>query len=157
VPLVDLLSTPWTRPPYLAPVFAAMVLLFVAGMRRLERSAAGLLFVRVTLVSVVAAFLFSAPLLARQWRIKEAQKRADIERQLGAIDGKHIILVRYGPRHLSRYEFVHNAADLDDAKVIWARSIDAARDARLLEHYAHRSPWLLIFDDPDFAFGPMRR
>jgi hypothetical protein len=56
---------------------------------------------------------------------------------------KHLLLVRYGQRHDFFEEWVHNGADLQNAPVLWARSIGTAEDARLMEYYPDRQVWLV--------------
>jgi hypothetical protein len=64
-------------------------------------------------------------------------------KQLG---GRHLVIVRYAPDHVPHQDWVYNGADLEGAPVVWAREMDPARTARLLQHYAGRRVWLL---EPD--------
>ena len=54
--------------------------------------------------------------------------------------------MHYGETHHVDEEWVHNAADIDSSKVVWARDADAADNARLLRYFSNRRAWLL---DPD--------
>jgi hypothetical protein len=40
--------------------------------------------------------------------------------------GRHLVIVRYGPRHSEHDEWVYNEAEIDGARVLWARDMDAA-------------------------------
>ena len=56
------------------------------------------------------------------------------------------MLVRYGERHNPHLEWVQNEADLEEARVVWAREMDRARTAALLREFPERRPWLLHAD-----------
>ena len=55
------------------------------------------------------------------------QPRAMMERQLEQTPGNHLVIVHYTPSHPVYREWVYNRADIEHAKVIWAR--DLGRDA----------------------------
>jgi len=76
--------------------------------------------------------------------LDRAHLLADLERT----PGQHLVVVRYGQTHdpLTQLEWVYNAADLDGAKVVWAREMRPDKTAQLLEHYRDRHVWLL---EPD--------
>ena len=80
-----------------------------------------------------------------QW----AHRRADLERELRANGGKDLVVVRYGPSHEFHYEWVHNAADIDRADVVWAHDLGAAKNAELLDYFRDRRAWLLEVNGPD--------
>jgi hypothetical protein len=75
-------------------------------------------------------------------------KRARILRQLKETEGKHLVVVRYGPEHSSAQNWVYNEADIDAAKVVWAREMDAVENRRLFDYFKGRHVWLL---QPDGA------
>lgn len=70
-------------------------------------------------------------------------ERASIMNRLEAIPGKHLVLVSYGPKHEIYQELVYNEADIDQARIVWARSLSPESDQALLEHYANRRVWML--------------
>src|ERR1700678_2264909 len=75
----------------------------------------------------------------------DPQGRIAIRRQLEAAPGRQLVFVRYGPQHQFQ-EWVHNAADIDQARVVWARDLGPEENQRLLRYYSNRSAWLL---EPD--------
>jgi hypothetical protein len=52
-------------------------------------------------------------------------ERARIESEMEQLPGQQLILVRYSALHNPLDEWVYNAADIDDSKVVWAREMDA--------------------------------
>jgi hypothetical protein len=75
-----------------------------------------------------------------------AAKHAVIEEKLEKQPGEHLVLVSYGPHHEIYEELVYNHADIDGSKVVWARSLGAAKDAELIRHYPNRDVWLVEED-----------
>jgi hypothetical protein len=74
------------------------------------------------------------------------EARADIEQWLEGRPGKQLVIVHYSPYHSPNQEWVYNRADIDNSKVVWAREMDAASDARLREYFHDRETWLLDAD-----------
>jgi len=62
--------------------------------------------------------------------------------QIASEPGKQLVLVKYGPKHDLFEELVYNPADIDSARVVWARSLGAQLDRALLEYYRGRKIWL---------------
>ena len=81
-------------------------------------------------------------------------ERVRIARQLEAMPGQHLVLVRYGPQHDPRREWVYNAADIDASRVVWAREMDADHNRTLLAYFPSRRVWLLEPDDPNPQVRP---
>ncbi len=61
--------------------------------------------------------------------------------------GKHLIIVRYDEEHDAHKEWVYNRADIDGAKVVWAREMDPAENQKLIDYFKHRTTWLLEPDE----------
>jgi hypothetical protein len=83
------------------------------------------------------------------WGSDRARILAELEQ-----DGKrHLVLVRYGsldvPYERGYREWVYNEADIDGAKVVWAREMDTAQNRKLLEYFNDRSVWLVEVDQYD--------
>jgi len=79
-----------------------------------------------------------------------ARVLADLER----LPGKQLVIVRYSSDHNPVWEWVYNAADIDSAKVIWARDMDNAANSELIRHYADRKVWLVQPDSQPVAVMP---
>ena len=77
----------------------------------------------------------------------QARARAVLLERLDHEPGRHLVIVRYGPDHSVHAEWVYNSADIDNAKVIWAREMKD--NSRLLEYFEDRHIWLVEADaDP---------
>jgi hypothetical protein len=76
----------------------------------------------------------------------DPEGRISIGRQLAQASGKHLVFVRYYRQH-SFQEWVYNAADIDGARVVWARDLGPVENEKLREYYHDRTAWLL---EPDF-------
>jgi len=72
----------------------------------------------------------------------DPEGRIAIRNQLARTPGKHLVFVRYGPRHAFQ-EWVYNAADIDASRVIWARDLGSAENQKLVAYYPGRTIWLL--------------
>jgi hypothetical protein len=73
-------------------------------------------------------------------------RRAEVETRLEQLQGPQLAIVRYAPDHCALYEWVYNRADIDAAKVIWAREENPEADRALLRYYNNRTVWLV---EPD--------
>jgi hypothetical protein len=73
-------------------------------------------------------------------------ERAAIEARLSALPAPQLVLVRYGANHDPLLDWVYNGADVDHAKVIWARDMGAGQNEEVLLYYGERRVWLLEAD-----------
>jgi len=149
------LAVVWFQPNYAAPLAATVYVLLVQAMRHLRRvrllgQPIGMFLTRlVVLLSVIWVFAQSAHTFlnpARDWSVERAQITARLQAQ----PGRHLIIVRYTPTHNPHHEWVYNAADIDNAKVVWAREIPGKDIQPLLDYFKGRQVWLLETD----AFQP---
>ena len=80
--------------------------------------------------------------------------RKPIEKQLDAIPGEHLVLVRYSKDHNSGEEYVYNEADVDHAKIVWAREIPGVDLKPLLNYFHNRDVWIFEPDEDDSTVRP---
>jgi hypothetical protein len=149
---------------YHAPLTAVMVLLLVQAMRfwRLVEwrgrpvgiaiSRTIPLFCAGMLVVRLGAAVLHVPMpehgLAPWFTVTPGNlDRAAIERRLEGQPGPQLVLVRYDDTHHVDEEWVHNAADIDGSKVVWARDAGPEDNARLLRHFSLRRAWLVEADE----------
>lgn len=137
---------------YIAPGLCLFVLLLLQSARTLncwQRHSllSGRKLLRIIWATHIGLCLAQWPsfLEVPEW----ARERDRIERQLNGQPGRDLILVKYdnGHAHDPHAEWVYNDARIDDAEIIWARSMSAAEDARLLDYYRDRTHWLLHPDE----------
>lgn len=70
-------------------------------------------------------------------------ERRDVAKTLESLPGKQLAIVRYTADHNPQDEWVYNAADIENAKVIWARDMNAADNEDLINYYKDRKVWLI--------------
>src|SRR5713226_561515 len=119
----------WFQPHYAAPLTGTVFALLVQGIRHLRRWewSGRPLGIALTRVVVVFAIILS-PFHPHAAALGHGEPtgidyRARIEAQLEGTPGNHLVIVRYSPRHDTFAEWVYNRADVDNAKVVWAREI----------------------------------
>ena len=73
---------------------------------------------------------------------------------LEATADRHLILVRYGHGHSPQEEWVYNRADIDNARVVWARTMNPDEDRKLLDFFKDRRAWLLTVEPAGLNLSP---
>jgi hypothetical protein len=172
VSLIALAADAWFYAHYLAPIACLLFAIVVQGIRHLRvwRRQKGLFLARAIpaiCVAMIAVRLLAQPLGLQfppawpmTWYHTAAGNvaRARVLARLNAMDGKQLAIVRYGPdHHAAMNEWVYNHADIDGAKVIWARDMDAADNRELLQYFHDRSAWLVEADEKPPKITPVIR
>ncbi len=148
---------------YAAPITAVILAVILQGMRHLrawrwEGKPIGLFLARsITLICVLMVPLQvrMLPALARSgiWRPMGVE-RAEILAELDSLPGGHLVFVRYGPEHDPLAEWVYNEADIDHAKVVWARDMGPAENGELIKYFKERRLWLVKPDEKPPRLSP---
>jgi hypothetical protein len=152
--------TTWTAPHYVAPLLAPLLFLCVQGLRVwVVARPLGLWMARVVLLGSAVVLAGDAVLHGGR-RAADPQAgfryvRAGVAEQVSAVEGRHLIFVRYGPEHCPSAEWVANRADIPGARVVWARSLGprgegeelSRRDRELIARLPGRTVWVLDADD----------
>jgi hypothetical protein len=81
--------------------------------------------------------------------------RAKIQHYLDEQPGLQLVLVRYKESHHTDEEWVHNAADIDASKVVWARDGDPDQNVELLKYFGRRQAWLVEADEKPPRLTPL--
>jgi len=74
--------------------------------------------------------------------------RAKALAHLEALPGDQLVIVRYNQYHSSNNEWVYNRADIDTAKIVWARDMGDSGNAELIRYFPQRRAWIA---EPDLA------
>lgn len=154
----------YVTPHYIAPFAASFYALGLQGMRHLRQcnltdSPIGVSFVRLLIVVciVMTGVRISSTTLGlhiQQWPQTSWQftwygpgrfgnEREATRQELEQLPGKQLAIVRYAPDHYPTDEWVYNAADIENSKIIWAREMDMPNNRALLQYYHDRTAWLV--------------
>jgi hypothetical protein len=148
---LPLLAWVWLWPQYLAPCTCLILLLLTAGFERVYRWRVGRRAVGRWLVTgavlsqaVIALLVVVRPAFGSVsgWNTERGRILAELQ----AMPGKHLVLVAYHSKHHLHHEWVYNAADIDGAKVVWARMMDGPSNQALLDYFRDRHVWYLEAD-----------
>ena len=124
-------------PHYHAPYAAIVLWLVIEGLRRLSTRHA------VIAVSLLVSACISG-LMTRGFI--EHINREEVEIPLQRESGRHLVLVHYDEHHSFHNEWVYNRADIDSARIVWARQIDPVSDAELVQYFKDRTVWRVEVD-----------
>jgi hypothetical protein len=155
--------TTWSLPHYIAPATGLIFVLVLQAMRQLRLwrwrgKPTGQFIVRAIpalhavflLVLLMRWTLGPGPGPTERMRTNEqtawSLQRAHMLAQLQQDGQRHVVIVRHGPAYPPDRQWVYNEADIDGAKVVWAREMDAAQNRRLLQYFRDRRAWLLELD-----------
>jgi hypothetical protein len=146
---------------YLAAVTCLFVLMSVIGLERLSRISP--VAARLIVFLSIAYFgfwytlhLFDSSRLSLAFRPYETwdglnhrnpERRIVVASQIAAMPGKLLVFVRYAPQHIFQEEWVWNDADIDAARVVWARDLGPSENEKLRAYYPDRTALLL---EPDY-------
>jgi hypothetical protein len=130
---------PFFEVHYLGALTCLFVLVSVTGLRQIRYDAAQLI---VFLCFAHFCFWYGRSFFDQP----ASDKRTTVNRELAQLPGKQLVFVRYWPQHIFQNEWIYNAADIDHARVVWARDLGSAEDQKLLHYYPDRTVWLL---EPD--------
>lgn len=154
---------------YLAAVTCLFVLMSVAGLERLSRispdAARLILFLSIAYFGFwYTLHLFDSSRLSLAFRPYETwdglnhgnpERRIMVAHQLAELvthvstmpPGKLLVFVRYSPQHIFQDEWVWNDADIDAARIVWARDLGPSENEKLRAYYPDRTALLL---EPDY-------
>jgi hypothetical protein len=89
------------------------------------------------------------------WPCEGDPSRAAVISKLEHTPGKHLVMVRYEKdNHNIHDEWVYNGAEIDNAKVLWARELDAEQNAKLFAYFKDRKIWLVTPDTDNTYLQP---
>jgi hypothetical protein len=140
---------------YVAAITGLLMAVVVQGLRHLRQwrwqgHLSGMFLARAVIVICVLLMPLRGWQLAAESKASlqdMAHQRARVLRELSAISGFHLLLVRYKPGHDTRAEWVYNDADIDNTKVVWARDMGSEENEQLMRYFSNRTVWWLEADE----------
>lgn len=94
----------------------------------------------------------------RIWEMLYQPKRLrdDVTAQLERIPGKHLLFIKYGQDHEFWKEWVFNLADIENQRVVYARSLDPSSDAALADYLSDFDVWYVEPDATPYTLARIR-
>jgi hypothetical protein len=155
--LLGLSVETWALPHYSAPATCLVFLFVVQSMRHLRvwrwRGArTGVALVRSVPMILLAMIVFRPSAALLHLPVEPPWPRGNLHRarvlnHLEHTPALHVVIVRYGPQHVVDDDWVYNRADIDRAKVVWARDMGQAGNEELMHYFSNRQIWLLQPDE----------
>jgi hypothetical protein len=144
----------WSMPHYAAAMTCVIFLLLVQATRHLRTIRLGGHPLGIALSwAVILLLAIDVGLSVKRHVCDHLQmtcagdpSRAAIAKKLAQTPGRHLIIVRYEKRHNVHEEWVYNGAEIDTAKVLWARELNPGQNAKLFAYFKDRQIWLV---EPD--------
>jgi hypothetical protein len=154
-------------PHYEAAATGCFLVIIVACFRRLCARAYGMSYALLAPVIILAIALvrvgleklhlpFTQPVNYQSWCCVEPQNeaKAQITATLDGAPGRHLVLVKPKTNPDNFFQWIYNDADIDAAKIVWARDMGESGNESLLEHFHDRVLWEL---DPNVNPPRLRR
>lgn len=162
----------WLQSHYAAMLISVFYALPLLGMRKLRtwpsrHEPKGLLLIWaipvIAVTALTARVAWNGSLLSQfppywdSWVGGVFTKKAVVD-GLRGMGGEHLVVVHYQLAHNPHAEWVYNDGDIEHERIIWAREMNPASDAALIEHYGRgRSVWLLYADETPPRLEPYSR
>lgn len=147
----------YSLPHYWAPIIALSCFFILQGIRLWrvrDRRVGQFMVFALPILAIVVSVVSNYFLVARSHEFSPARQRARLLTQMQSDQERHLILVKYGPNHSYHAEWVHNEADIDGSKVVWARDMSERENCKLAEYYRERLVWSLEIDDDEAPIQP---
>jgi hypothetical protein len=147
---VGLLTATYSELHYGAPIIALNYYFIVQGLRLWSKRDRQL---KPFIVPVLLCLAVVLLIITSKRRIEGANnplapqaQRETLLAHLEKQSGKHVVLVTYGPEESLHYEWVYNEADIDQAKVVWARDMGQRENCRLVEYFKNHIIWSVVVE-----------
>lgn len=157
--MVIFMTYVWFFPQYTAPLACLIYVLLLQAIRILrswkwQGRRAGLLIARsipaiclIMFIARVEASVIGQRPSSPGWNWFSSWpgnlSRAKVVKHLESTDEKHLVIVRCASDCDYHRDWIHNLANIDDAKVVWAREINEKADQELIKYFRGRRVWLL--------------
>src|SRR5579864_660521 len=166
----------WSNPHYAAPMAAAIFAIAVQSMRHMYywkwqgKQAGRAVVIAVLLGSFLidAGWVSAMAVSINSFEFDKAidklvkidydytgnQQRAAVLQRMEQMPGDQLLIVHYKPTHFVHMEWVYNRADIDHAKVVWARDMGEKCNEELINYFRNRHVWLVEPDDTPLRVKP---
>ena len=152
----------WSNAHYAAPLTCVVFALAVQAIRYVRTFRLGDLSIGIALSRAIVLLLVldTSINVARRvcdpllWPCQGDISRQVIAEKLAQTPGKHLIMVRYEEDHNIHDDWVYNGAEIDKAKVLWARELDASQNVKLFAYFRDRKIWLVTPDSDNTYLEP---
>jgi len=168
-----LIPEAYFEPHYAAPITCVLMALTLVAMQRLQTwelngRRTGAALNRAVVVICLLSFGIRVVAAGRGWELGRSESpawhkvgpksfgRATLVAKLKELPGKQLVIVRYTDHHDLFDEWVYNDADIDNSKIVWAREMDATKNAKLVDYFKDRQVWLLEADEQPPRLSPWR-
>ncbi|WP_428560008.1 MAG: hypothetical protein ACP59X_15550 [Solidesulfovibrio sp. DCME] len=152
----------WSLPHYFAPALGLFSVLWLRIFRwlravKLFGRPVGLSLVRLlpcVLAAVTVLGVRDYPRRQPSGNQLQAAVRQQVEARLEALPGDHLVIVTYRPDSNVHAEWVYNRADIDHARIVWARDLGPEKNAALVAYFKDRHLWCATVGAANVDFGP---
>jgi hypothetical protein len=142
-------------PHYAAPAAGLLLIVQMGGLHALrywnpQGKPTGSLLARVAMFALVAMFVqqvIQRPPGYASGDLFFKSLRKSLIARMEMDGGKNLVLVHYSPTRNVDMNFVDNGADFEERRILWARSMDAESDRKLIGYFHDRKIWLLEMDE----------
>jgi len=160
--LAGLFTVTWSNSHYAAPLTCVIFALLVQSIRHLRTMRIARRPIGIALSWAIVALLaidMSSAVTRRScdpiwWTCQGDPSRAAIGKKLENTPGKHLVIVRYEQDHNVHDEWVFNGAEIDNAKVLWARELTPEQNKKLFAYFKDRQIWLVAPDTDNTSLEP---
>ncbi len=163
---LGILVVVWALPHYGAPLVCVFYALLIQSLRHLRTvrflgrpvgiDASRVIF--ILLLVTLGAGIKTRIVEPHQWGWNSAMglwDRAIAADTLKQMPGRHLVLIRYGKTHNVNEEWVYNEADIDHAKIVWARDMGKEQNQKLFSYFHDRTLWLVQPEDAPRELKPL--
>jgi hypothetical protein len=147
--MLGFLANAFKHAHYLAPITGLVYCVVLQSMRHLRFWRPGGQTTGIFLVRAIFLSSGVMGLVQAGWAIAAPAgelPRTAVLRELAELPGRHLVIVKYEPGHDPEKEWVFNAADIDAAKVVWARDMGSDANRELLRYFKDRQVWMVDGD-----------
>jgi hypothetical protein len=160
--LAGLFTVTWSNSHYAAPLTCVIFALVVQSIRHLRTMRIARRPIGIALSWSIVALLAmdtSSAVTHRScdalwWTCQGDPSRAAIQKKLDGMPGKHLVVVRYEENHNVHDEWVFNGAEIDNAKVLWARELSPEQNEKLFAYFKDRQIWFVTPDTDNTSLEP---